>query len=338
MTPLPETRKTFIQTPDDLMKIVTAFRQSRIILTGFELGVFTALGAQKKSSAAVAKKLRVNVRGLDRLMNALCALGLLRKKGPLFANSSFSARHLVDGKPGYLGGLAHTANLWNRWTTLTRAVAHGGAVIRRRDRKGNEKKRVRGFIAAMHQRASVQAAATVGLLDLSAVMRTLDIGAGSGAFSIALVRKKQDLQATVFDLPDVIPLTRAYVKRAGLPARFTFHPGDFNKDEFKPGYDLVFLSAIIHMNSVADNKRLLKKCAKALNRGGQLVIQDYVMNADRTKPAAGAFFAMNMLVGTEAGDTFTESEVRDWMKGAGLSRIRRVDTPYDSSLMIGRKK
>jgi len=338
MTLSPKAKKTPIRTPDDLMKIVVAFRQSRIILTGFELGVFSVLGAKKLSSAALAVKLQLNARGLDRLMNALCALGLLNKKGGLFFNTAFSARHLVEGKPGYLGGLAHTLYLWNRWSTLTQAVARGGTVLRSRAPKGNQKKRVRGFIAAMHQRASVQAAATIAPLDLSAVKRILDVGAGSGAFSIALVRKKKDIRATVFDLPDVIPLTRAYVKRAGLAARFTFHPGDFNKDKFKSGYDLVFVSAIIHMNSVAGNKRLLKKCAGVLNRGGQLVIQDFIMNADRTKPAGGAFFAMNMLIGTEAGDTYTDSEVRDWMKGAGLSGIRRVDTPYDSSLMIGRKK
>jgi 2-polyprenyl-3-methyl-5-hydroxy-6-metoxy-1,4-benzoquinol methylase len=330
-------KETSLVSPDDLMKIVTAFRQSRIILSGFELGVFTALGAQKKSSAAVARKLRLNARGLDRLMNALCALGLLKKKGTLFANSALSARHLVDGKPGYLGGLAHTANLWSRWTTLTRAVAHGGTVIRKQDRKGNEKKRVRGFIAAMHQRASIQAAATVGLLDLSAVKRTLDIGAGSGAYSIALARAKKDIRATAFDLPNVISLTRAYVNKAGLSRRFAFQAGDFFRDDFGSGFDLVFLSAIVHMNSIADNKWLVKKCARALAPGGQLVIQDFVMNEDRTKPAAGAYFAMNMLVSTEAGDTFTESEVRGWMLGAGLRKIRRADTPYESSLMIGKK-
>jgi ubiquinone/menaquinone biosynthesis C-methylase UbiE len=189
----------------------------------------------------------------------------------------------------------------------------------------------------MHQRAFAQASATVRLLDLSAAKKTLDVGGGSGAFSMAFVRAKNDIQATVFDLPDVIPLTRSYVSESGLSRRFTFQAGNFHKDEFDKGYDLILLSAIIHMNSAADNKRLFKKCARALNLRGQLVIQDYIMNNNRTRPAAGAFFALNMLVGTDAGDTYTEKEVCSWMKVAGLSRVRRIETPYDSSLMIGRK-
>jgi hypothetical protein len=91
------------------------------------------------------------------------------------------------------------------------------------------------------------------------------------------------------------------------------------------------------MNSIADNKRLFKRCAKALNLRGLLVVQDYIMNDNRTRPAAGAFFALNMLVGTDAGDTYTEKEVRSWMKVAGMSGVRRIETAYDSSLMIGRK-
>ena len=337
MTPRAAMDKGQITNPDELLKLTAAFRQSRIILTAFELGVFTELATWKRTSADVAKALRVNERGLDRLMNALCALGLLRKWGQRFSNTPFSEHYLIKGKPGYLGGLVHTANLWNSWTTLTKAVSHGGTVLHRQARKGSERKRIQGFIAAMHQRALAQASATVSLLDLSAAKKTLDVGGGSGALSTALVQAKNDIQATVFDLPDVIPLTRSYVSESGLSRQFTFQAGNFHKDEFDKGYDLILLSAIIHMNSVADNKRLFKKCARALNLKGQLVVQDYIMNDNRTHPPAGAFFALNMLVGTDAGDTYTEKEVRSWMKAAGLSRVRRIDTPYDSSVMIGRK-
>ncbi len=331
--------KNQIKSPDELMKLATAFRQSRIVLTAFELGIFTILAEDKKTSAQVARAVGADPRGTDRLMNALCALGLLRKTGGFFSNNPFSSRYLVKGKPDYLAGLAHTANLWDRWGTLTKAVRRGGTVLGRQWRvsQAAEKKRTQGFIAALHPRGASQAAATIRLLDLSSVKKTLDIGAGSGAYSIALARAKNDIKATVFDLPEVIPLTRSYVKKSGLTSRFTFLEGDFEKDPFGSGYDLVLLSAIIHMNSPAENILLFKKCAKALNRGGRLVIQDWVMNADRTSPAVGAIFALNMLIGTEAGDTFTESEIRSWMKKAGLSNIRRRETPFESSLMIGWK-
>ncbi len=331
--------KNQIKSPDELMKMVTAFRHSRVVLTAFELGIFTVVAEDKKTSVRVSRAVGADPRGTDRLMNALCALGLIQKKGGFFSNTPFSSRYLVKGKPDYLAGLAHTANLWDRWGTLTKAVRRGGMVLgrQRRGSKAAEKKRTQGFIAAMHQRGSSQAGTTIKLLDLSTVRKTLDIGAGSGVYSIALVRAKNDIEATVFDLPEVIPLTRSYIKKSGLTSRFIFREGDFDKDRLGSGYDLVLLSAVIHMNSPAENMALFKKCAGALNPGGQLVIQDFVMSADRTSPSMGAIFAMNMLIATEAGDTFTESEIRGWMKKAGLSKIRRRETPFESSLMIGCK-
>ena len=326
-----------ISSLEDLRNSLFAFRASRIVLTAFELGIFTALGKRERSAQGVASELNTDPRATDRLMNALCALRLLRKKNGIFVNSSLAARYLVRGNPRYLAGLAHTTRLWNSWTTLTPAVGRGGTVIRD-GRKGRSAAMIGGFIASMHERASLQAADTVRLINLGSVRRTLDIGGGSGAYSIAMVRAEKKIRATVFDLPEVIRLTEEYVRREGLSERFDFLSGDFNRSRFGSGYDLILLSAIVHMNPPERNRRLLAKAAKALNPKGQLVIQDYIMNRDRTRPALGAIFALNMLVGTEGGDTYTEAEVREWMKSSGLSGIVRRDTPFSSSLMIARKQ
>lgn len=326
-----------LTSPGALLETISAFRLSRIILTAFELEVFSILGSKKLTSANIAKLAKTDPRGMDRLLNALCALGLLKKKNRNFANTTISKTYLIKGQPNFLAGLGHSADLWNRWSTLTQAVIKGGTVIERSALKRKEKQ-LKGFIAAMHERASAQAAETIKRLDLTDVYRTLDIGGGSGGYSIALVRAKKDIRATVFDLPDVIPLARTYVKESGFASQIEFIEGDFNRDDFGSGYDLILLSAIIHMNSLQKNLNLFKKAVKALNPGGKLVIQDYIMSEDRTKPDQGAFFALNMLVGTEAGDTYTEREVRRLMKEAGLSKIAKIKIPFATSLMIGRKK
>jgi hypothetical protein len=113
--------------------------------------------------------------------------------------------------------------------------------------------------------------------------------------------------------------------------------GDYLMDGFGGKYDLIFVSAVIHINSPEENLLLIKKCAEALNPSGQLVILDHIMNEDRTEPQVGAIFALNMLVGTLHGDTFTESEVRSWMLDAGLKEISRKNTLQGTSLMIGIK-
>jgi SAM-dependent methyltransferase len=155
---------------------------------------------------------------------------------------------------------------------------------------------------------------------------------------MAFVRAGKGIQAVVFDLPNVVPLTRRYIEAEGLSDRIETVTGDYTRDSLGGGFDLVFLSAIIHSNSVDVNKQLLKKAGDALNPNGRLIIQDHIMDEDRTAPLAGAFFALNMLVGTQAGDTYTESEVRSWMEEAGFKSVRRKANPLGTDLMIGRKR
>jgi ubiquinone/menaquinone biosynthesis C-methylase UbiE len=174
-------------------------------------------------------------------------------------------------------------------------------------------------------------------MDLKDGMRVLDVGGGSGAFAVAFVRAGKGVTATVFDLPVVLPLTQKYVSAERLTDRIELVAGDYTRDELPGGYDLVFLSAIIHSNSPDQNRDLMRKCARALNPMGSLVVQDFIMDENRTVPPGGAFFALNMLVGTAAGDTYTESEIRDWMEEAGLSDIKRVETSFGSAQVNGRK-
>lgn len=322
--------------PLSLRETINSFQKSRIILTGYELGVFTVLGDKSKTSLEVSRKIKANHRATDRLMNALCAVRFLKKKNNKFFNTPFSARYLVKGKPGYLTGLMHSVNQWNSWTTLTDAVRKGASVMEYDDDDDTEW--LAGFIGAMHERAYKTAPAVVALLDLKNVRRVLDVGGGSGIYSMALVRANKNITATVFDLPEVVPITKKYIKKEKLTDSINTIAGDFTADKLGAGFDLVLLSAIVHSISPKENIKLISKCAWALNPNGQIVIQDFIINADRITPAHGAVFALNMLVNTEAGDTYTESEVRQWLKQTGFAGIKRRNTPFNASLIIARKK
>ncbi len=322
--------------PDAIMQTVMAFQKSRILLTAFELELFTALAGGSKTSEEAAERLGVDKRALDRLMNALCTMELLVKKGNMFANTPAAQKFLVKGSPEFLGGFYHSNHLWDTWSSLTGAVRSGKSVFERKiDDRGEEW--LTAFIAAMHYRASRTAPSVVAKLDLANVSRVLDVGGGSGAFAMAFVKAKEDIKAVVFDLPNVIPLTGGYIEQEGFHGKVDVVVGDYHTDELGSGYDLIFLSAVIHSNSVEQNIKLIQKCAKALNPGGQVVIQDFIMNEARTDPGMGAIFALNMLVGTEAGDTFTEKEVKDWLSMAGLAAITKVDSSLGNSLVIGKK-
>ncbi|MCJ7525340.1 MAG: acetylserotonin O-methyltransferase [Candidatus Aminicenantes bacterium] len=326
-----------IKTKKELSEAVYGFRASRIILTAFELGLFSKLGENSLNAAQLAAASATEPRACERLLNALCVLGLLKKAGGRFRNTKISRDHLLAGKPQFMAGLTHSASQWQTWHTLSDAVRRGTSVIKRQANRKDEKRR-RGFIAAMHERASAQAPRIVRLLDLAAVNRCLDIGAGSGAYAMALAQAKKSLRVVAFDLPEVLPLTREYVRRERLLPRIDFVPGDFNRGGFGSGYDLIMLSAIVHMNDAQQNRRLIARAAAALNRGGQLVVQDFIMGPDRTRPGLGALFALNMLVATAHGDSYTAAEIGGWMRAAGLKKIKKKDTPFDAALLIGWKE
>lgn len=321
--------------PQGILEVTTAFMKSRVLLTAYELGLFTRVDEGVRSSAEAARSLGTDPRATDRLMNALCAIGLMEKQEGLFSNTPLASRYLVQGRPDFLAGLMHSVHLWDTWSTLTEAVRRGSSVIARQvNERGVDW--LRAFIAAMHWRARQHAPGVVAALDVSGVSRVLDVGGGSGAYAMAFVRAREGISAVVLDLPNVIPLTCEYISREGLSDRVETVVGDYEKDELGTGFDVVFLSAIIHSNSPRLNRELIRKGVNALNPSGQLVVQDFILDEDRTGPPFGALFALNMLVGTETGDTYTESEVRGWMEEAGLNRIMRKDTDFGTSLMIGR--
>ena len=139
------------------------------------------------------------------------------------------------------------------------------------------------------------------------------------------------------DFPDVVPITKIFLDKEGFSDRINTHTGDYTKDDLPEGFDLLFLSAIIHSNSLEINQDLIKKCFNSLNKNGKIIIQDWIMNNDRTRPVSGAIFAINMLVGTEAGDCFTEQEVTEMLNTAGFKNISRTEFETGLSQMIAQK-
>jgi len=134
-------------------------------------------------------------------------------------------------------------------------------------------------------------------------------------------------QATLFDLPHVIPMARRRLAAAGLESRVKLVAGNFMHDVLPPGADLAWVSAIVHQNSRAQNRALFGKVFAALAPGGRIAIRDILMEEDRTQPVAGALFAVNMLVATEGGGTFTFAELREDLEAEGFieTAVARAD-------------
>ncbi|MEI6885909.1 MAG: methyltransferase [Bacteroidota bacterium] len=326
-----------IETTSELMEVVNGFRLSRIILTAVELRIFDTLDGKSCSSANTASLINADKRATDRLMNVLAGAGLLDKQHGLFCNSAFAARHLVSSSPAFLGGLPHTADLWRRWDTLTQVIKKGSAIDIEDNFNDRNSDWFEMFIAAMHARGVAQGKEFAGLIDLTNIKRSLDIGGGSGAFTFGLIEKRPSIKGVIFDLPSVVPITQKYIDRYNLGSNVAIMSGDYLSDNFGQAFDLVLMFAIIHINSPDENKLIIKKGVEALSTGGTLVIMDHLLNDDRTEPFIGAMFAINMLVGTRKGDAYTLDEIRGWMQEAGLADIKTISPSSGNQYITGIK-
>lgn len=314
---------------ETLMGIGRAFMESRVLLTGVELELFVLVAAKPLSAEQIAGRIGADLRALTIVLDALAAMELLIKKNNMYQTEPSAARLLAADSPdSILPMVRHSADLWNRWSHLTSRVAGPGTT----------EKSMQAFINAMHVIATPLAPRIVSLVGISGARRLLDVGGASGTYTLAFLQAEPQMRATLFDLPAVIEMARERVGAAGMLDRVTLAAGDFKKDPLPAGHDLAFVSAIIHQNAHEENVEMFRKIFAALESGGRLVVRDHVLSPDRTEPRSGALFAVNMLVGTEGGNSYTEAEIRDAMEQAGFVGVRLInpDTCMDG-LMEGFK-
>ena len=318
--------------PDRLDQMIRGFMPSRCILSALELDIFAAVG-EGATAEQIGAKVHANARAVGMLLNALVSLGLLSKSGSTYKNTPESARYFVQGsKDNHRNGLLHTANIWHRWSTLTDAVRTGTRIPTDKSRSSEW---TENFIAGMQRIAKDRAQLVLRALGTEGIHCVLDLGGGSGAYSIAFAKAAPDVRCEILDVPEVVPITTEYVNNAGLSGQITLRAGDMLQDEFGSGYDLVMLNAICHMFSEEQNRKLFIRARRALAPNGRLVVQDFILNPDKTGPQHAALFSLNMLVGTDAGASYSEPEYIRWMNEAGFANVTRINIPGPSDMIVG---
>lgn len=318
--------------PDHLDQMLRAYMPSRCLLTALELDIFTAAGSGSNAEQ-IAKKINADARALASLLNALVALSLLSKSGEIYRNTSESARFFAHGsKDNHRSGLLHLANIWHRWSTLTDVVRRGSRIPIDRDTPDSTE----NFITAMQRNAKDRAPQVVKALGTTGIRRILDLGGGSGAYSIAFAKAIPDAHCEILDVAEVVPLTTEYLRNACVSDQIAVRAGDMLHGNFGSGYDLIMLNAICHMFSPEQNQEIFTHARRALAPGGRLAVQDFLLNPGKTGPQQAALFSLNMLVSTDLGATYTEAEYSAWMKSAGFKDVARINLHGPSSLIIGK--
>ena len=311
-------------TAQEVLDISRSFQPACVLTAAAVLDVFTPLHAKPMTAGALACELGTDLRAITILLDALVALQFLSKQGEEYSVPEDVAGLLTEqSADNVLPMVRHLANCLCRWAELSKVAQTGKCAETGPSVRGADADQA-DFIGAMNTISRPVADKVIDKIQPSTFRHMLDIGGGPGTWTIAFLRAAPEAGATLFDLPAVVSMAEKNFAEAGLTDRATLVGGDYYTDALPEGADLAWLGAICHQNSRQQNRDLFVNVHNALADDGVIVIRDIIMDSSHTSPAGGALFAVNMLVATEAGGTYTLDEYREDLREAGFDEVTLV--------------
>ncbi|MBI9076902.1 MAG: SAM-dependent methyltransferase [Desulfatibacillum sp.] len=323
--------------PGSLLELSGYYWKTCTLHAGVKLELFSAIGGSIISARDLAEKLGLEKRALAILLNALAAMDLLEKSEHGYANTDAAKNLLCKESPQYIGFMImHHQHLVDSFNRMTEAIETGKPI---RGRASFEDEDVRkSFLMGMFNNAMGIAPKVSKILDLSGRKHLLDLGGGPGTYAIHFCKENPELKATVFDLPTTEPFMRQTVERFGVGDRIDFAPGSYLENPLPTSFDAAWLSHILHGEGPEDCQAILDKTAKAAQPGAVVWIHEFILNDAMDGPLFPALFSINMLLGTDSGQAYSQGQLADMMRKAGMTNIQRLDFkgPTESGIIQAR--
>jgi acetylserotonin N-methyltransferase len=340
----PEERARMAQ---GVMQMITGFWASQVLFATHDLGVFQTLAEGPATADDLAARLGFKPEAGARLLAAAASVGLLARRGELFANSPMADAFLVKGHDGYMGGFVGHArhDLYPLWAHLDDAVREGtprwqqafaARGVNPFEQMYADPDRLRDFLYAMQGGSLMAVEGLLGAYDFSEHRRLMDVGGALGTVSVAVAHRYPHLEAVTFDLPPVVPHAEEYIRAQGLEGRVRAEAGDMF-EQLPGGADVIHLSWILHDWSDEQCVTILTRCREALEPGGTLLIGEMLIDDGPDAPAFPHLMSLNMLVATDGGRERTEAEYRRLIDAAGLEPVRAERFGGIRDLVVARK-
>jgi precorrin-6B methylase 2 len=326
-------------TPDRLMQFAWGYAPPLIIESACRYKLFDQLDAGPKTAEELSSAAGISLRGTRAIANALAGIDLLAKDAHgRYSLTPESATFLVSTKPSYLGRMVyHTSvQILPRWQKLGEVVANGQPAGGVNQQEGGAEF-FEQFVEALFPLsypAALALSAELRIAEANQPVSVLDLAAGSGVWSIALAQASPRVRVTAVDWPEVLPVTRRVAERCGVAGQYRFVEGDLGLADFGGGHNVATLGHILHSEGEERSKELLRKTFAALAPGGTVAIQEFLVDKERAKQTMGLIFAVNMLVATDRGDTFSFEEIAEWLTEAGFKDPLTIATPGPSPLIL----
>ncbi|TLP80247.1 methyltransferase [Maribacter sp. ACAM166] len=335
--------------PSKIMQIGTGFMATKTLLTAVNMELFTILSKRELSGKEVQNRLGLHNRNLYDFLDALVALGFLKRKGlkesSSYRNAEDTDLFLDKNKPSYMGGMLEMCNnrLYSFWNDLEVGLKTG---LPQNEAKNGGKpvfeaiyadsKKLREFVSAMGGIQLGNFMAFANQFDFSNYKTLCDIGGAGGFLAAHVSLTNQHMKCTSFDLPPVEPIAKENIRNMGLTEKVNIRSGDFFTDDF-PKADVITMGNILHDWGKEDKTMLIKKAYDALPKGGALVIIENIIDDDRSENTFGLLMSLNMLIETSEGYDFTASDFNELAKEAGFQEVSIIPLSGPTSAAIAIK-
>jgi SAM-dependent methyltransferase len=302
----------------------SCYWRSCILLTAARLDLFELIGARGTTAVALSAHFGGKPAGWEIFLNALCGMGLLRRRAERYINTAFTARYLnhhaaVRLWPDY--------NAFRAWARLASALRSAKRPKVQMPFLSNPKQAMQ-LLYSLDLDAREIAPYLLQEVGVQRSGRLLDVGGGLGAFSVAFCRRYPELEATVVEHPKIVPLARRAVRQAGMGGRIHVLGVDIVRQPLPRGFDIALLSNVLHAHGSNENRSLLRKLHDSLRPHGRLILRDVFMRADGTAPEWGALFSVLLFLHSPRGRCYSIDQILAWLRMAGFSPMKG---PFRSS-------
>lgn len=319
-------------TPEPIMRLASGFMAAKHLFAANELGLFEALADSPSTLEGLAARTGLTRRAARISADAMVALGLLEREGDTYRNTEVAATFLAGRTPA---DLRPFLRFWDEisypaWGELAEALATGPTreVF---DLDDELQEVVSPGIEAI---LVGPAAALAEAFDFAPHRRLLDIGGGTGSWSIAVVQRYPHLRATIFELPVVAAMARERVAAAGVGTRISIVAGDAMADDLPSGHDVFLLANLVHYWSPENNLTLLRRVRSAGVAGARLLLADFWTDPTHTQPLQAALMAGEFAVHLHEGDVYSVEEVKDWLPETGWRFVEHAPLAGPQSLIV----
>jgi ubiquinone/menaquinone biosynthesis C-methylase UbiE len=320
----------------DISKLAYGFMATQALVAALDLNLFGLLCDGPATSGTLSERTGVRSDRLQMLLTALVGLALLTKEGDWYENAPAATRYLDPKSPDFFGEYIRLQVGRQVYPhALHIGAALRGAPVNLYSAVAADPDEAARFSHSQHVGSLGPAHLLARKVDLASPRAMLDVAGGSGAFTITLCRKHQNLRATILDFPSMIEVARHYVAEAGLQSRVEYIEGDALEAAWPVGQDVVLLSYLLSAVGKADIEALVHRAHASLKPGGTLIVHDFMVDDDLGGPASAALW---MLILTSAEPVcLTAGYVSRLMRDAAFEVVAGDLVPTITKVVVGVK-